>query len=235
MVCAEAEPAAGSLFLDPSWEERCLRSPPTSRPDRLRDAQPGHALRQPEPRARRGVGALCRGPDGSARHQVHTASAVGHGLRTPGSRRCPILLSEGQASTGWHPIQNEESSRTPLAFIGPGIAAGRTIPYAESIDIVPTVLDLLGTPPINADGDAGRVLHEIEPGERPAPAVLRRIVELNRQHVDHIRLTARMQLLASRHPLIDTSLMRAASRPQRQEVHSETRSGWTSGARNRQH
>ncbi|MDX2242169.1 MAG: sulfatase-like hydrolase/transferase [Leptolyngbyaceae cyanobacterium bins.302] len=122
-----------------------------------------------------------------------------------------VLLSDGQASTGWHPIQNEESWRIPLAFIGPGIARGKTIPYAESIDIVPTVLNLMGMPPLNTDGGAGRVLEEIKVGSGDVQ-VPRRLLELNRQIKEHLRLRAQMQLLADRYPLIDTSLMEAENR-----------------------
>ncbi|MGG6265498.1 sulfatase-like hydrolase/transferase [Leptolyngbya sp. AN10] len=120
-----------------------------------------------------------------------------------------VLLTDGQASTGWHPIQNEESWRIPLAFIGPGIAQGKTIPYAESIDIVPTVLNLMGLPPTNTDGGSGRVLEEIKAeSSTPVPAP-RRLLDLNRQIKDHLRLKSQMQLLADRYPLIDTSLMQS--------------------------
>jgi arylsulfatase A-like enzyme len=126
-----------------------------------------------------------------------------------------VLLTDGQASTGWHPIQNEESWRIPLAFIGSGVARGQTIPYAESIDIVPTVLNLMGLPPMNTDGGSGRVLEEIKVGSANAPQVRRRLLELNRQIKEHLRLKSQMQLLADRYPLIDTSLMQAENRLER--------------------
>ena len=120
-----------------------------------------------------------------------------------------VLLTDGQASSGWHPIQAEESWRIPLAFIGPGVAVGKVIPYAESIDIVPTALNLMGLPPVNTDGGAGRVLEEIKQGSGDAPQVSRRLLTLNRQIKEHLRLRAQMQLLADRYPFIDTSLMQA--------------------------
>lgn len=120
-----------------------------------------------------------------------------------------VLLTDGQASTGWHPIQNEESWRIPLAFVGPGVAQGKTIPYAESIDIVPTVLSLTGLPPTNTDGGSGRVLEEIKVGNTTTVQAPRRLLELNRQIKDHLRLKSQMQLLADRYPLIDTSLMQS--------------------------
>lgn len=123
-----------------------------------------------------------------------------------------VLLTDGQASTGWHPIQNEESWRIPLVFVGPGVAKGKTIPYAESIDIVPTVLNLMGMPSTNTDGGSGRVLEEIKQGSANAPQVPHRLLELNRQIKEHLRLKSQMQLLADRYPLIDTSLMEAENR-----------------------
>jgi hypothetical protein len=129
-----------------------------------------------------------------------------------------VLLTDGQASTGWHPIQNEESWRIPLAFIGSGVARGKTIPYAESIDIVPTVLNLMGLPPMNTDGGSGRVLEEIKVGSANAPQVSQRLLELNRQIKEHIRLKSQMQLLADRYPLIDTSLMQAENRLERPDA-----------------
>lgn len=123
-----------------------------------------------------------------------------------------VLLTDGQASTGWHPAQNEESWRIPLAFVGPGVAQGKSIPYAESIDIVPTVLSLIGLPPTNTDGGAGRVLEEIKVGSTTTPQVPRRLLELNRQIKEQLRLKSQMQLLADRYPLIDTSLMQSENR-----------------------
>lgn len=120
-----------------------------------------------------------------------------------------VMLTDGQASTGWHPIQNEESWRIPLAFVGPGVARGKTIPYAESIDIVPTVLNMMGMPPVNTDGGSGRVLAEIKQASTNAPQVPRRLLELNKQIKQHLRLKSQMQLLADRYPFIDTSLMKA--------------------------
>ncbi|GAB2593829.1 hypothetical protein GCM10027168_28160 [Streptomyces capparidis] len=94
-----------------------------------------------------------------------------------------VLLSDGQARTGWHPVQQEDSRRVPLVFAGPGVAAGRTVPYAESTDIAPTV----------------------------APEVPRRPARLNRQIVTHPRLQAWLRLHAGDHPLLDTALIRAES------------------------
>ncbi|GAP98002.1 hypothetical protein NIES2104_45550 [Leptolyngbya sp. NIES-2104] len=126
-----------------------------------------------------------------------------------------VLLTDGQASTGWHPIQNEESWRIPLAFVGTGVAQGRTIPYAESIDIVPTVLNLMGMQPLNTDGGSGRVLEEIKANNPASAQPPRRLLELNRQIKEHLRLKSQMQLLADRYPLIDTSLMQAENRLER--------------------
>lgn len=129
-----------------------------------------------------------------------------------------VLLTDGQASTGWHPIQNEQSWRIPLAFVGPGVARGKTVPYAESIDIVPTVLNLMGMPPTNTDGGSGRILEEIKASSNNTPQVPHRLLELNRQIKAHLRLKSQMQLLADRYPLIDTSLMQAENRLERPQA-----------------
>ena len=69
-----------------------------------------------------------------------------------------VLLSDGNARSGWHPIQHPDSQRIPLAFIGPGIAQNRLLDYADSIDIVPSILSLMNMPQLNRDGGAGQVL-----------------------------------------------------------------------------
>lgn len=124
-----------------------------------------------------------------------------------------VLLSDGNARSGWHPIQDPDSARIPLAFVGPGVARGRLLEYADSIDIVPTALALLGLPPVNRDGGSGQVLTHVFAAAEGAPVRHpRRLQILNEQILRHIRLRAWFQLQARSFPLLDVSLMQSENR-----------------------
>lgn len=121
-----------------------------------------------------------------------------------------VLVSDGQADAGWHPVLSEESWRIPLVFVGPGIARGRVIPYAESIDIAPTICHLAGAPPPNPGPGAGRVLREILEDEPVPPEPRRRrLLALNTLIKEHLVLRARMRVAAAEDPCADIALMQA--------------------------
>ncbi|MBE9171388.1 sulfatase-like hydrolase/transferase [Pleurocapsales cyanobacterium LEGE 06147] len=124
-----------------------------------------------------------------------------------------IVLSDGNASSGWHPIFSTESERIPLLFIGPGIARNRVIPYAENIDIAPTICHLMQLSVPNTDGGSGRVLAEIEEDStisgQPQNEKIKRLNSLIREH---LLLQAKLRLLASTDPYYDVILMRAENR-----------------------
>ncbi|MFM9368435.1 sulfatase-like hydrolase/transferase [Streptomyces sp. Da 82-17] len=124
-----------------------------------------------------------------------------------------VLLADGQSRLGWHPVQAEDSWRTPLVFAGPEVAKGATIPYAENIDIAPTVAALAGVPAPSDDGATGRVLTELRTGRHAtAPRrVPRRIERLNRQIAEHLRLEGWLRAHAREFPYLDVQLMRAAN------------------------
>ena len=58
-----------------------------------------------------------------------------------------VMGDHGQADTGWHPLEIIDSSITTLVMWGAGIKSGARIPYAEIIDIVPTICRLMETKP----------------------------------------------------------------------------------------
>jgi arylsulfatase A-like enzyme len=55
-----------------------------------------------------------------------------------------VLMPDGAPRWGWHGIQQEESWRLPFAAHRPGIAKGRTVAYAENIDVALTIAALMG-------------------------------------------------------------------------------------------
>ncbi len=123
-----------------------------------------------------------------------------------------VVLADGQSAFGWHPVQAEDSWRLPLVFAGPGVARGRVVPYAENIDIAPTVAALAGVPAPSDDGGSGRVLDEIRAGSGPAaPDVPRRVERLNRQIAEHLRLDGWLRAHARAHPYLDVRLMAASN------------------------
>ena len=115
------------------------------------------------------------------------------GLREMGLEEETLLFvtsDHGEADTGWHPPEEETGWAMPLVVAGPGVRKGKRFPYAEQIDIVPTLCHLMGvTPPENADG---RILAEAltDPPAKAAPRK-QRIRELNLVLLEGQRALAR--------------------------------------------
>jgi hypothetical protein len=120
-----------------------------------------------------------------------------------------VTADHGQSPSGWHPLLPEDSWITPLMFIGPNVARGKTIPYAEHIDIVPTICDLMGVDAPNNGPGSGRIIEEVKSditgsvGTRP-----RFQKELNEILKAHRKLTARMILLAEEYPILENAVLR---------------------------
>ncbi len=72
-----------------------------------------------------------------------------------------VTGDHGENKAGWHSLYNEECWRTPLLFVGAGIAVGRELPYFEQTDIAPTIAGLLGKVGPNTDGASGKFVKEI--------------------------------------------------------------------------
>jgi len=79
-----------------------------------------------------------------------------HGLERLGVLNKTVLVilgDHGQNDTGWHPLEYLDSSITTVVMWGAGIKKGVRIPYAEHIDIVPTVCTLMDVnPPVTSQG-----------------------------------------------------------------------------------
>jgi arylsulfatase A-like enzyme len=106
-----------------------------------------------------------------------------------------VTSDHGQSEKGWHPIIETDSVQTPLLFIGPGIGVGRTLPYFEHTDLSPTIAGLMGIPPPNTDGGAGRDLSDVLTGRDSVAFVHPRYIEtLNRQLNEYNALRARIMI-----------------------------------------
>lgn len=119
-----------------------------------------------------------------------------------------VFMADGQGRHGWHLPMDEQSWRTPMIFHGPGVRQGHTIPYAEVIDVVPTIAATLGVAPPNPGPGAGRVLVEIfTDGPAAAPDDERRLLRLNDQIKAHLLVSAELRLLSVTDPRADNALM----------------------------
>ncbi len=86
-----------------------------------------------------------------------------------------VMGDHGQADDGWHPPYEPGGNVTQLLVVGKDIQPGLTVPYAEIIDVAPTIawLQRVAAPKFSN----GRVLKEIHGGK--APVVPRRMQELD--------------------------------------------------------
>jgi hypothetical protein len=69
-----------------------------------------------------------------------------------------VIGDHGQNDGGWHPLEFLDSSITTVVLWGAGIKKGARLPYAEHIDIVPTISALIGVEPPKTS--RGRVIAE---------------------------------------------------------------------------
>jgi len=72
-----------------------------------------------------------------------------------------VTGDNGHSDTGWHPFLDEDAWACPLIIIGPGVAKGRKLEYAEHTDIMPTICNFMGLSIPNPGEGSGRVLNEI--------------------------------------------------------------------------
>ncbi len=121
-----------------------------------------------------------------------------------------VFMADGQSRHGWHLPMDEESWQTPMIFHGPNVKAGYTIPYAEIIDVIPTIADVLGVEAPNRGAGSGRVLKSMFVARPEATAeVPQRMLRLNRQIKEYLLLTAELRLRSTEDPRIDNLLMRS--------------------------
>ncbi len=55
-----------------------------------------------------------------------------------------IMGDHGEADTGYHPPESHDAAITSIVLWGAGVKKGIKIPYAEQIDVVPTICAILG-------------------------------------------------------------------------------------------
>ena len=116
------------------------------------------------------------------------------------------IMGDGQSLYGWHQTLDENADLTPIIFSGPGIAPRKKIPYAENIDVVPTIAAIMGVELPNKDGGTGRVLTSmLKGGDRlKHPRYVERI---NKQIRDYYKLHAEAVLKAFNGPKMNMLLM----------------------------
>lgn len=90
-----------------------------------------------------------------------------------------VLGDHGQNDSGWHPLQFVDSSITTAVLYGAGIKKGAVIPYAEIIDIVPTICTLMDAKP--PETSQGRIIVEVLNGHEgtvsPRKTLIRDMLE----------------------------------------------------------
>lgn len=106
-----------------------------------------------------------------------------------------VTSDHGQSEQGWHPVIDEDSTMTPMLFVGPSIAVNRQLPYFEHTDLSPTIAGLMGVEPPNTDGGAGRFIKDVL-DVVPTPALddPRYIQIINRQLNEYNALRARIMI-----------------------------------------
>lgn len=110
-----------------------------------------------------------------------------------------VTSDHGQSQQGWHPVIDEDSTKTPMLFVGPSIAVNRQLPYFEHTDLSPTIAGLMGVAAPNTDGGAGVFVKAMLAAE-PADAVEhpRYIQTINRQLNQYNALRARLMIAAEK-------------------------------------
>jgi hypothetical protein len=95
-----------------------------------------------------------------------------------------VTGDHGQTVEGGHPPFAQDAWPMPVVVAGPGIKAGGRFPYAEQIDIVPTLTYLMGVKP--PDNAMGRIMAEalVNPPANVPPR-LQRLKELNLVLLEH--------------------------------------------------
>lgn len=120
-----------------------------------------------------------------------------------------VFMGDGQAIEGWHLYMFEEAWLTPVIFYGPNIKKGHTIPYAENIDVIPTIAWLWNVKMQNRNGGTGRILKEVKVGESdtagsPHP---RWTEKINRQLKEYTQLKGKADILSAKDPRMNLFLM----------------------------
>ena len=120
-----------------------------------------------------------------------------------------VFMGDGQALAGWHLFMYEDSWLTPIIFHGPGIKKNHTIPYAENIDVIPTIAWLWNKDMKNMNGGTGRILKEIKEAQPDMPASPHPqwTEKINDQLKEYTILKAKADILSAEDPEMNLLLM----------------------------
>ena len=108
-----------------------------------------------------------------------------------------VTSDHGQSHIGWHPLFDEESWKTPLVFVGNGIAKGRRLSYFEHTDLAPTIAGLLGKEWPVSDEQAGIFVKEILKGTDIKGYTPRAYVKIVNQQIKEYNLLKAKFILLS--------------------------------------
>lgn len=119
-----------------------------------------------------------------------------------------ITSDHGQTETGWHPLLAEESWLHPTLFHGPGIRQNETIEWADQIDIIPTIADIMQVPVPNEDGGSGKVLRNVQYSRKNSDIVSSsKLFEFNKILARYILAEAELLLNAVKYPFLNSYTM----------------------------
>lgn len=108
-----------------------------------------------------------------------------------------VTSDHGQSRIGWHPLFDEDSWKTPLVFVGNGIAKGRVLNYFEHTDLSPTIAGLLEKEWPISDEEAGIFIKEILKGTDTTEYIPRTYIKIiNAQIKEYNLLKAKFVLLS---------------------------------------
>jgi hypothetical protein len=119
-----------------------------------------------------------------------------------------LTADHGQADFGWHPLFPEDSWQCPMIFVGPGIARGQRLEYAEATDIIPTICEFLDVKKPNENSATGHSLVAALRDPANAPVRPRFTTEINEVLRDYYLLRAEVTLRTQTHdPALENTLL----------------------------
>ncbi|MFS4467481.1 sulfatase-like hydrolase/transferase [Maribacter sp. 2210JD10-5] len=125
-------------------------------------------------------------------------------LKKAGKWESTLLIvssDQGQAEIGWHPMITEDSWRTPMVFVGPGIAKGRTLPYFEHTDLTPTIAHLMQVETPTKNGGTGKAIKAVLASEKASEFKHPKYIKtINQQINDFNSLRSKIMLAAEQDP-----------------------------------
>jgi len=119
-----------------------------------------------------------------------------------------VFMGDGQSAHGWHLYMFEDAWQTPIIFYGPKIKKNYQIPYAENIDVIPTIAKLWNIKLSNINiGGSGIVLNDIIIGQENHTEHPKWTKKINNQQKEYTLLKAKADLKSAENPKINFQLM----------------------------